>query len=430
MVGPQAQLQRLYNKQYFWSIAIAQVIAAVMAGFGLFLLLIAAARKSETYAKYFGLFAVGWALISTRTFVQDVPLAHVWTEVLICGVFPAVVGCALLFLMRFVDVRHRVVDGLIWAQAVLGPIVLVLAAPAHLLRAASVIYKLLAFEFVICVIWFFVVAWRRRRFEFWLMGSALVFALVAVAFEIAVQNNLLPLPKVHVIHFVIPGLFVVIGTRLMQLFVQTLNRAEQANAELEQRVAQKSLELAQNYEQLGLLRSEQATQEERQRIAVLARQAFDEMRLSVRGLTGEPARAVNVLADWRGEIVTRLQAAGFIAHWLAEEPPPHLFLPARTHVQLTRVLREAVSNTIRHSKGSECRVQFRFVGGELGLEVHDNGRGITADATSTGGGHGLPNVERRVRNLSGRFGVEALPGQGTLLQVWVPLMTAQPDTVK
>jgi two-component system sensor histidine kinase UhpB len=54
---------------------------------------------------------------------------------------------------------------------------------------------------------------------------------------------LLPLPKIHVIHFAMPFLFVVIGIRLIQMFVQALSRAESANQELEQRVAEKSSEI-------------------------------------------------------------------------------------------------------------------------------------------------------------------------------------------
>ena len=103
----------------------------------------------------------------------------------------------------------------------------------------------------------------------------------------------------------------------------------------------------------------------RERIAGMARQALDEMRLSVRGLAGEPAGVDDVLADWRAESVTRLAAAGFQADWLAEDLPAGLVLPARTHVQLTRILREALSNAIRHSGGTLCRFRFGLADGEL-----------------------------------------------------------------
>ena len=108
----------------------------------------------------------------------------------------------------------------------------------------------------------------------------------------------------------------------------------------------------------------------------LARQALDEMRLSVRGLMAAPAHAADVLADWRAESVQRLGAAGFSVDWQAGEPPDGLLLPARARLQLTRVLREALSNVIQHSRGRHCRVLIGFPGEALTLSVEDDGCGM------------------------------------------------------
>jgi len=251
-----------------------------------------------------------------------------------------------------------------------------------------------------------------------------------------------------------PFLFIVIGIRLIQMFVRALSQAETANEVLEQRVAEKSSEIEQSYAQLSELRTSQAKQQERQRIASdlhddlgaklltiaqasmhsddrerisgMARQALDEMRLSVRGLTGEPAAADIVLADWRAETVTRLDAAGFEPVWQADEPPAGLVLPARTHVQLTRILREATSNAIRHSGGTQCRVRIAFDPGSVTVEVEDNGAGMKDAKASAWSGHGLPNIERRVRNLGGSHSFSAGAMGGTLLSLTVPLDTARP----
>lgn len=444
-VGPLSELQRSHDHQLFWNVTVAQIIAATIGILGASMLGLAAVRRRDTYLLYFGLFSIGWALISTRLFVQNVPLSHLHTEILICSAFPPVLGCAYLFLLRFVSRRNLWVDVFFLTQALVVPVVLFLSGPGHLLMTASAVYNLVALEFLVCVAYFFRTAWRSYRREFWLMSSVLVVAVALAGIEIALQNDLLPLPKIHVIHFAMPLLFVVIGIRLIQMFVQALSQAESANEELEQRVAQKSSEIEHSYAQLTELRTKQAKQQERQRIASdlhddlgaklltiaqasdsarvagMARQALDEMRLSVRGLTGEPASAEDVLADWRAETVTRLDAAGFAAFWEADEPPAGLVLPARTHVQLTRVLREAVSNAIRHSGGGRCRVLIAFGEGNLRMEVEDDGRGLKDARASSGSGHGLPNIERRARNLAGRHSFSAGPMGGTLLQLVVPL---------
>ena len=153
----------------------------------------------------------------------------------------------------------------------------------------------------------------------------------------------------------------------------------------------------------------------------MAREALEEMRLSVRHLKAQRAPLTDVLADWRAETVARLTAAGIDVDWDAQLPERPRLLSARTSSQLTRVLREAVSNLIRHSDATHCRVLLNVSETELQLELEDNGRGMDQVAVAVSVGHGLGNIERRVRRLGGshRFVVGALGG--TMLLMRVPL---------
>jgi len=326
---------------------------------------------------------------------------------------------------------------------------LLLAMPrTQLLTTTSALYLFGTVEFLVCVLAFLVLAWRTHRMEFWLVGAVLLHSIVLLGLEMAQQYQVLPLPGVTLGHFTMPLVFAVIAVRLIQLFVRALTQAETLNQELELRVLGKSREIERNWQQIAELRTVQATQEERRRIAsdlhddlgaqlltivqasqrggqpdriaAMARQALEEMRLSVRGMTGSVTAAEEALADWRAETVTRLSEAGMQPEWTADNPPAGLILPARTHVQLTRILREAVSNAIRHSGGQRCAVRIRFPGDALELEVQDDGRGL-APGSGSQRGHGLPNIERRVRHLGGAHRFAAPPGTGTLLIVRIPL---------
>ncbi|MDP3425641.1 MAG: hypothetical protein Q8S32_18010 [Burkholderiaceae bacterium] len=164
-----------------------------------------------------------------------------------------------------------------------------------------------------------------------------------------------------------------------------------------------------------------------QRLSRLARQALDDMRLSVRGLTTGDAPLADVLADWRAETVQRLSEAGLDAEWTTQWLPESgleaCMLPASTHVQLTRVLREAVSNTIRHSGATRCRVCISLQELTLLLQVEDDGRGL---ALNSGGrlptrGFGLPNMERRARKLGGTHLFARSDLGGLLVSVAVPV---------
>ncbi len=162
-------------------------------------------------------------------------------------------------------------------------------------------------------------------------------------------------------------------------------------------------------------------------VAALARQARDEMRLSLRDMASDGVVLADALADWRAETVSRLNAAGIGVDWRADEPPSGDLVAARPVGQLTRVLREAVSNVIRHSGARRCQIVVRLDGAHLRLSVTDDGRGLAAESATAGGGHGLPNIERRVRKLGGSHRFLTPPGGGTTLTVEVPLAAHRPD---
>jgi hypothetical protein len=63
------------------------------------------------------------------------------------------------------------------------------------------------------------------------------------------------------------------------------------------------------------------------RVPQLAREALEEMRLSVRGLAGRPVRLDDALADWRAEIIGRLTQAKIETLW--DHPVDLTMLPAR-----------------------------------------------------------------------------------------------------
>ena len=76
------------------------------------------------------------------------------------------------------------------------------------------------------------------------------------------------------------------------------------------------------------------------------------------------------------------------------------------------VVREAVSNAVRHADASTLTVTVA-VEDDLLIEVIDNGRGITADIT----GSGLTNLRQRAEELGGSFSVRPEPDGGTRL-IW------------
>jgi len=76
------------------------------------------------------------------------------------------------------------------------------------------------------------------------------------------------------------------------------------------------------------------------------------------------------------------------------------------------VLREAVTNVLRHSGATRVRVRL----GRNWLEISDNGRGVEPGAS----GNGLRGLEERVAQVGGTIEVRAKPGEGFRLRAEVP----------
>ena len=80
------------------------------------------------------------------------------------------------------------------------------------------------------------------------------------------------------------------------------------------------------------------------------------------------------------------------------------------------VVREAVSNAVRHANASTLAISVA-VGDDLTIEVADNGCGMPHEVTPSG----LANLRQRAEDVGGTFSVDKADGGGTKLRWCVPL---------
>ena len=87
------------------------------------------------------------------------------------------------------------------------------------------------------------------------------------------------------------------------------------------------------------------------------------------------------------------------------------------------VVRELVSNAIRHGAAAKIRVAGDFTDGILRFSVADDGCGFDVDAASSvADGHfGLAGIRDRIAKTGGTFAVESTPGRGTRASVTIPV---------
>jgi signal transduction histidine kinase len=154
-------------------------------------------------------------------------------------------------------------------------------------------------------------------------------------------------------------------------------------------------------------------------LELLSRQATAEMRALLSEMRPE--------AGGRGDLVPRLQQlADAVTHRdglpveLTVAPAPLPSLPPTVVEHLARVAGEALHNTVKHAGASAVRVTVTVEDDLLTLVAEDDGCGFDP-ATTTRSGLGQRTMRERAALLGGELSVRSAPGEGTVVEVSVPL---------
>ncbi len=447
LIGPHAELADLHAARTYWNITVVQMLAVATTVLAAFLLFLGAINRQEAHLGYLGLVIVAWNVLGLRTWWRDVPLETPTFELLVCVGFAILTALVVQFLLSYSALRSRMIEAGLIAQCVLVPLTLWLAGPTRLFNLSAAWYMLMALEVAAVMVLYLVTERRARRSTFWPMAIMMSAVVALVALDRAAQLDWLP--RANLLHYALPVMFFMIASRQIRVFGMALRAADAARNSVERRIAEATAEMERNYVQMAELRVEQVTEKERKRIAgdlhddlgaklltivhtseserisSLAREALEEMRLSVRGLTGKPLPVADALADWRAETVSRLGQAGIEVDWRSPSEDVTQLLSARAFVQTTRILREAVSNVIKHSGASHCKVRCTLGQQDFVLVVQDNGKGIPMELDGKlDRGHGMASMKHRAKQMQGQCLVESGPGYGTVIRLTLPLGTA------
>ena len=89
---------------------------------------------------------------------------------------------------------------------------------------------------------------------------------------------------------------------------------------------------------------------------------------------------------------------------------PSLVIPSDLRHNIFLVVKEALTNVLKHANADEVRVQAKVIYGNLDIVVQDNGKGFDEQRTKTAGDdtrNGLGNMRRRAEAMGGELMVES-----------------------
>lgn len=159
-------------------------------------------------------------------------------------------------------------------------------------------------------------------------------------------------------------------------------------------------------------------------VPAILRDCVDDLRIVIDSMELEEQDLMVVMGTIRHRLGSRLQMAGLNLQWEIEDLPPLPWLGPSQALQIMRIVQEALINALKHAQASTVQLSTRNLPNHDGspriaIVVHDDGIGF--DPTRQADGRGLKNMSLRAQQLGAELHIDASPGSGTSLTIYLPI---------
>jgi signal transduction histidine kinase len=177
---------------------------------------------------------------------------------------------------------------------------------------------------------------------------------------------------------------------------------------------------------VALHRGDDLPAETREALTVIrsaSREALVELRgiLGVlRDMDGEAPRAPTPGLSRLDDLRRWADGTGLDLRLTTGELPPG-GLPGTVDIAAYRILQEALTNAVRHAGPCRVTADVRVTGGDLVIEVLDDGRGAAASPAAEGSGNGIVGMRERAAAVGGSLSAGPRAGGGFAVRARLPL---------
>ncbi|AKJ28890.1 sensor histidine kinase [Caldimonas brevitalea] len=212
-------------------------------------------------------------------------------------------------------------------------------------------------------------------------------------------------------------LFTAEDARLTDRIFEQLRRAVAFDKAVEQGRSEERMRLAQDlHDDIGARLLTLMYQAQSPEMEDYIRHTLQDLKTLTRGLAAQNHHLSDAAAEWKSDLVHRLNAAECELTWnvgLDRNVP----LGVVQWSALTRVLRELANNAIAHSRATRVDVAMTLHGDRFELVVRDNG--IGKNPASWSHGLGLGGIRKRVKQLGGEVEWREVMPQGIECRVFI-----------
>lgn len=442
----------------YWRQRTGYILTAVLSGaVGCIFLIVFLINRSEQAYGWYAIMCLAWVgylstLLATSSWPFQSSLSMTRLNVML---FVAYAALFCQFTWSFGGQHMPRLKKALLAFVVLA-YALLLFTPDSVLRPVFVSVWVAAFAiFIMNCAQFPVHAWRTREpRHLWLAACWLTFIVVAMHDLILLFSSWRGSETLSSLSGPIATVFmaVLLGSQLGS----QMRRIARFNEELKVHVNDARLDLSQALEREHVQRLKNAKAQERQEIAHDLHDGLGASLVRSMAIVEQAAQPLpnhrimsllKTLRDDLRQVIDYGSSAGATApktpiEWMA--PLRYRFtnilddleidsdwqVPAKWTIKpttmqclaLTRVIEEALSNVIKHSRAKQVQVVCSFQNpGILDLSIRDNGVGLNVEAVQRSGlSVGLRSMEARAQRMNAEFQVTSREGE-TLLRVLLPL---------
>lgn len=442
VVGKLDTLRPLYDTRMFRQIEINEVLLAFSISLTLLSFLLWVFSRTDGIYLWFSGLSFFWSIITTHMVIYHNPISYAYWLPIVHVALDGTILCMYGFIGRLVEEAkksrlERVL--IIWT---------LLACLSHFLMPREYFWTMAYSIHLIGTIALSSIVIRVAIIAIRTMNSQAIIITSAITVQIAlfVHNVYLLFSgstgqwegSMFYAHYGIPLLFVIFIGTLIRRFVLALRTAEQLNLELESKVESSRQVIEKSFAERRALELSQAAENERLKIyrdlhddvgskllsiihadrdskfGNMARGALESLRQAVSRVNNPDQPLHTFLADIQEETELRLQGSGHEVSWKQIGNTPDLIIRSTIAFNLNRLLKEIVSNIIRHASANTVEVSVDFSEDYWKLILRDNGKGFDPFGPM---GNGIANMQTRAEEIDATLTIDSSFDKGTCITI-------------
>ncbi len=453
LFGDSAVLSEMWAERRFRQVEINEVLLAFGLGLSFISFVLWAIRRRDTVYLWFSGMCLSWSMVTLHMVTLHIPMSYQHWLAMIHTAIDVSIFCMYGFIGRLVEgVKKPARERLVLAWAILAACTHFLVPSAYFWGTAYSLHLLGTAALALIVLRVAVIALRERRLQAIIVSTAILLQILLFSHNVYLMfftSSARWEGNMFYAHFGIPMLFLIfVGTLLMR-FSSALSMAETLNRDLESKVESSRQLIERSFAERRALEIRQAAEQERLKIyrdlhddvgskllsivhadrdsklGQMARSALESLRQAVSRANTPDQSLTGFLSDIREETELRLHGSGHEVHWQQPEQVPDLIIPSAIAFNLNRILKELVSNIIRHASAEQVRVQVEFLPTQWNILIEDNGLGFQRHAVQ---GNGLHNIETRATEIGAEVHWQGELQRGTRCLVSLPFHLLRPTS--